>query len=68
MSLAEIKSAVDELTPSELAELALFIGERDNAAWDKQIDNDAASGKLDSLFAEADNERANGLLRDWPQR
>ena len=35
MSLAEIKNAVDSLSPEELAELAAFIRERDNAAWDK---------------------------------
>ncbi len=33
MSLAEIKSAVDQLSRKELAELAAFIRERDNAAW-----------------------------------
>ena len=32
MSLAEIKSAVEELTPAELAELAAFIHERGSAA------------------------------------
>jgi hypothetical protein len=32
MSLAEIKTAVDQLSPKELAELAAFIRERDNAA------------------------------------
>ena len=44
MSLAEIKSAVDALSPEELAELAAFIRERDNAAWDRQIDVDFAGG------------------------
>ena len=33
MSLAEIKSAVRELSPKELAELAAFVSEQDNAAW-----------------------------------
>jgi Arc/MetJ-type ribon-helix-helix transcriptional regulator len=66
MSLAEIKSAVRELSPKELAELAKFIAEQDNAAWDKEMEADAASGKLDFLFEEADRERAAGQLRDWP--
>jgi hypothetical protein len=66
MSLAEIKSAVDELSIKELAELAAFIRERDNAAWDQQIEEDAAAGKLDFLFEEAEQARANGTLRDWP--
>ena len=68
MSLTEIKSAVRELPPAELAELAAFISEQDNAAWDKQKEQDAASGKLDFLFEEAERERAAGKLRDWPER
>jgi hypothetical protein len=66
MSLAEIKSAVRELSPQELAELAKFIAEQDNTAWDTEMEADAASGKLDFLFEEADRERAAGQLRDWP--
>jgi len=66
MSLAEIKSAVNELSVKELAEPAAFIRERNNAAWDQQIDEDAAAGKLDFLFEEAEQARANGTLRDWP--
>ncbi len=68
MSLSEIKSAVRELSPKELAELAAFISKQDNAAWDKQMDGDAASGKLDFLFEEAERERASGQLRDWPEK
>lgn len=68
MSLTEIKSAVRQLPPEELAELAAFILEQDNAAWDKQIEQDAASGKLDFLFEEAERERAAGKLRAWPER
>ena len=67
MSLAEIKSAVRELSPKELAELAAFISKQDNAAWDKEIEQDAASGKLDFLFDEAERERGAGKLRDWPE-
>jgi hypothetical protein len=67
MSLTEIKSAVRQLPPKELAELAAFVSEQDNAAWDKQMEQDAASGKLDVLFEEAERERAAGKLRDWPE-
>jgi hypothetical protein len=66
MSLTEIKSAVRELPPEELAELASFILEQDGAAWTRQIEQDAASGNLDFLFDEAERERAAGKLRDWP--
>lgn len=68
MSLAEIKSAVRELSPKELAELAAFILKQDDAAWTRQMGDDAAAGKLDFLFDEADRERAAGQLRDWPEK
>ena len=68
MSLAEIKSAVDKLSPKELAELAAFIRDRDHAAWDQEIEQDAAAGRLDFLFDEAAKERAAGTLRDWPEK
>ncbi len=66
MSLSEIKSAVSELSPKELAELASFIMRQDQAAWDTQMKEDAASGRLDFLFEEANSERARGQLHDWP--
>jgi len=68
MSLAEIKDAVRTLSPKELTELAKFVTEQDNAAWDKQMEEDAARGKLDFLFDEAERERAGGQLRDWPEK
>jgi hypothetical protein len=68
MSLAEIKDAVRTLSPKELTELAKFVTEQDNAAWDKQMEEDAARGKLDFLFDEAERERAGGQLPDWPEK
>lgn len=66
MGLSEIKSAVDKLSPNELAELVAFIRERDSRAWDQQLERDSASGKLDFLFEEAARQRSQ--MRDWPQR
>ena len=68
MSLAEIKNAVRALSPKELTELAAFILKQDNVAWDQQVEGDAATGKLDFLFDEADRERAADQLRDWPEK
>jgi hypothetical protein len=67
VSLAEIKQAVTKLRPEEVTALTAFLVELDNAAWDKQIEADAASGKLDFLFEEAEKERTRGTLRDWPE-
>jgi hypothetical protein len=60
MSLSEIKTAVSELSPKELAKLAAFIAKQDNAAWDKQMEENANGGKLDFIFEEAERERSAG--------
>jgi len=67
MSFAELEQAVKQLPPHELTAFTALVVKLDNDAWDKQIENDAASGKLDSLFEEAEQERASGRLRNWPE-
>jgi hypothetical protein len=67
MSLAEIKTAVHALSPEELAELTAFIlDQEDGDAWDRQMEGDAAAGKLDFLCEEAERAEREGTLRDWP--
>ena len=67
MSLAEIKTAVDALSADELTELAIFIRERDNAAWDRQIDNDFSDdGRLRSVAEEVRADIRAGRLQDLP--
>ncbi len=48
-----IEDAIRSLPPKELAEFRRWFAEFDNAAWDAQVEQDAALGKLDSLVAEA---------------
>ncbi len=67
MSLAEIKQAIDQLRPEERTALTAFLVRQDNVAWDRQLENDTATGKLDSLFEEADGALDAGKLRDWPR-
>jgi len=51
--LAEIKSAVDELSEAELTELASFIRKREELAWDRQIDADfSENGRLRGVLEE----------------
>ena len=66
MSLQELKEAAVRLSPEEFTALTAFLVARDNAQWDEQIESDSAAGRLDFLFEEADRERAQGKLRDWP--
>ena len=48
-----IESAIEALPPQQLAELRRWFADFDGMNWDRQIESDAASGKLDSLAAEA---------------
>ncbi len=67
MSLSEIKNAVNTLSADELTELATFIRERDNAAWDRQIDADfAEGGRLSGVAEEIRGDIRAGRLQDLP--
>ena len=60
VSLAEIKSAVDHLSPKEFAELIEFIRARDADLWDKEFEEDVAAGRLDKLADEAFSDLKQG--------
>ena len=67
MSLADIKDAVETLSPGELAELASFVRERENATWDRQIDADFADdGRLRPIVDEVREDIRVGRLQDLP--
>ena len=60
----EIEQAVERLDPSELAKFRAWFAEFDADAWDEQIDDDAAAGRLDDLAAEALADLRAGRCRD----
>jgi hypothetical protein len=60
----EIQSAIVSLSPEEYARLRQWFAERDWEQWDREIEEDAASGKLDFLIDEAVAEKAQGRLQD----
>lgn len=67
VSLAEIKNAVEALSPAELAELATFVRQREDAAWDQQIDADfAEGGRLAPVVNEVREDIRAGRLTDLP--
>ena len=67
VSLTEIKSAVEALSADELAELAAFVRDRENRAWDKQIDADFADGgRLSRIAEEAREDIRAGRLQGLP--
>jgi hypothetical protein len=65
-TVEEIEQAAERLAPSDFDRLASWISTRYHELWKRQMDTDAAAGKLDFLFNVADAERAAGSLHDWP--
>ena len=65
-TVEEIEQAAEQLAPSEFDRLALWVSTRYHDLWKRQMERDAADGKLDFLFKEAEEERQASLLRDWP--
>ena len=59
-TIEEIEGAVRSLSPKELAAFRSWFAEFDADAWDRQIENDATSGRLDDLAAEALNDLREG--------
>ena len=52
-SAQEIEQAVERLDPGELAKFRAWFAAFAADAWDVQIDDDAAAGRLNDLAAEA---------------
>ena len=67
MSLSEIEKAVEALSSEELTKLASFIRERENAAWDRQIDADfAEDGRLRPVLDEVREDIRADRLDELP--
>lgn len=59
-----IEAAVSQLPPRDLAKFRRWFAEFDAAAWDRQIEADAASGKLDAFADEALADYKSGHARE----
>ena len=62
--IEEIENAVASLPVDEYRQFREWFLERDWVQWDKQIQADSQSGKLDFLVKEAMEEKNIGNLRD----
>jgi hypothetical protein len=61
MSVTEIEAAITELTSDDLAELMSWLENYHAKLWDKQIEQDLETGRLDKVLAEVDREYEAGL-------
>ena len=66
MSLAEIKTAIEQLSIEERAELAAWLHGWNDDEWDEQMKRDVASGKLDSVLHEVEEDIKAGRVRQMP--
>jgi hypothetical protein len=53
MSVQELETAVSELSREDLAAFRRWFVEFDEEAWDKQFEEDVATGRLNNLAEEA---------------
>jgi hypothetical protein len=63
MDIKEIESAITQLPPSELAELARWFEEFHAQAWDEQLESDMKAGRLDALLKEAEQDFEQGQCK-----
>ena len=55
-----IQTEIESLSDEEYSELRKWFSERDWEKWDRQIEEDSGSGKLDFLIKEALDEKSKG--------
>jgi hypothetical protein len=59
-----IQAEIESLSSEDFIRLRDWIAERDWQDWDRQIEQDSLSGKLDFLLEEADSAKLKGELRE----
>jgi hypothetical protein len=60
MGIKEIESAIAQLPPSEVAELAKWFEEFRAQVWDEQLERDVKAGRLDGLIKRAEQDFEQG--------
>ncbi len=61
--LQKLQAEIESLSQEEYGRLRQWFLERDWNRWDKEIETDAQSGKLDFLVKEALEEKSQGGLK-----
>ena len=63
-SVREIEQAVQQLAGADLAAFRQWFAEFDAGAWDRQLEQDVAAGRLDDLAHEAMSDLDKGRCTD----
>ncbi len=59
-TVADIESAITRLSAPEFVELERWFEEQRERRWDEQIEKDSASGAMDRVLREVENDIAQG--------
>ena len=63
-TLSEIEQAIKELPTVEVRQLAGWLNEYLDDVWDRQMQTDLATGKLDKFMAKVESEIETNQVRD----
>ena len=63
-NVEEIKVAIEALPEVDYVQLRQWFNEKDWEKWDRQVEADSKSGKLDFLITEALESKKKGILRE----
>lgn len=66
-TLSEIEQAIKELPTVEARQLAGWLNEYLDDAWDKEVQTDLAIGKLDQFIAKVESDIEANQVRDLKQ-
>jgi len=64
MSIQDLKQAVTQLPPKDLARFREWFEEFDAQVWDKQFASDVETGKLDKIAEQALNDYHAGKAKE----
>lgn len=63
-TLPEIEAAIKQLPEGDIRQLSVWLQEYLDEVWDRQIEADLGSGKLDKVIAKAEADIAANRVRD----
>jgi hypothetical protein len=66
VSLAEIKTAIEQLSFEQRAELVAWLHGWNDDDWDEQMKRDISSGTLDDVLREVEEDIKAGRVREMP--
>ena len=62
-NIQRLEKEISRLQPSELAEFRAWFEQFDAKVWDKEIESDAGSGRLDKVSKQAIEDFRNGNFK-----